>query len=264
LRLQFGIALLTAWTLNAQGPIQLLMPVQPQRESAFGQQLAKGYRLHHAPLDSAAVRDYIDQMGQRLAAAMPNYPPFDYQFEATADFTGTFLEPVSYPGGYVFIPAGLILEARNEAEFAGMLAHAMAHIWVWHYAGQETRSRSGQKPTVPVFFVWNSGTAALAPAATVAYEPEADRLAVQFAASAGYDPSGLATFIARVQPAQAVRNALVGYPPRDERIRTIQEAIRALPRQKYASSADFASIQREVRQLAPPPPAPPKQPTLKR
>jgi beta-barrel assembly-enhancing protease len=255
LRLRFGIALLTAWTLNAQEPYRL------QKESAFGQQLAKGYRLHHEPLDSAAVHDYIEQTGQRLIAALPNVPPFDYQFEATADFTGTFLEPVSYPGGYVFIPAGLILEVRNEAEFAGTMAHAMAHIWVWHYADQKTRSRSAQKATVPLFFVWNSGTAALAPAATVAYEPEADRLAVQLAASAGYDPSGLATFIARVQPTQAVRNTFVGYPSRDERVRAIQEAIRALPRQNYASSPDFARIQQEVRRLAP---APPKPPTLQR
>jgi predicted Zn-dependent protease len=256
-RLRFGIALLMAWTLNAQ-------EIGVQRESVLGQQMAKDYRLRHAPLDSATVRDYIEQVGRRLIDAMPNEPPFSYQFEPTADFTGTFLEPVSYPGGYVFIPAGLILEARNEAEFAGTMAHAMAHIWVWHYAGQETRSRSGQKATVPVFFVWNSGTAALAPAATVAYEPEADRLAIQFAASAGYDPSGLASFIARVQPARAARNTFTGYAPRGERVRAIQEAIRALPRQNYASSADFTRIEQEVRRLAPPPPSPPKPPTLKR
>ena len=31
-------------------------------------------------------------------------------------------------GGYVFVPAALFLAARDEAEFAALLAHAMAHI----------------------------------------------------------------------------------------------------------------------------------------
>jgi hypothetical protein len=123
MRLQFGIALLMARTLNAQD-------IGLQQESALGQQMAKDYRLRHASLDSAMVRDYIEQMGRRLVAAMPNEPPFAYQFEPTADFSGTFLEPVSIPGGYVLTPAGLILEARDEAEFAGTMAHSSSHLGV--------------------------------------------------------------------------------------------------------------------------------------
>jgi predicted Zn-dependent protease len=251
MRLHLGIALLTAWTLNAQAPLRL------QKELAVGAELARNYRLGHAPLDSVAVRDYIEQMGRRLVAAMPDEPPFAYQFGATTDFTGTFLEPTSFPAGYVFVPAGLILEARDEGEFAGLLAHAIAHISLWH---NEPGSRNVQPGTIPIFFLWNSGEAgALVPAANGAYEPQADRLAVQLAASAGYDPSGLARYIARVQPA-----ATVGYSARDARVQAMRDEIQAPPQQDYASSTDFARIQQEVRQLAPPPPAPPKQPTLQR
>jgi predicted Zn-dependent protease len=176
---------------------------------------------------------------------MPNVPPFDYQFGAVADFTGTFLEPVSFPGGYVFIPAGLILKARDEAEFAGLLAHAMAHVLTWH-----NEWKKGVR--VPFFFVAdqnNAGAITLPPSMRAADESEADRMAVQFTASAGYDPAGLARYIARVQPAPTVSNALAGYPVRNLRIRAIEQAIRALPRQKYASSTDFARIQDEVRRL---------------
>ena len=37
-------------------------------------------------------------------------------------------EPLAYPGGRIFVPAPLILAAGDEAEFAGMLAHAMANL----------------------------------------------------------------------------------------------------------------------------------------
>jgi beta-barrel assembly-enhancing protease len=233
MRLHLGIALLTAWTLNAQEPAKL------QKESAIGAELARNYRLGHAPLDSVAVRGYIEQIGRHLVAAMPNEPPFAFQFGASADFTRTFLEPTSFPGGYVFVPAGLILEARDQAEFAGLLAHAIAHISLWH---NEPGSRNVQPGTIPIFFIWNSGEpGALVPAANVGYEPAADRLAVQLAASAGYDPSGLARYIARVQPA-----ATVGYPARDVRVQALRDEIQALPRQNYASSTDFARIQQEV------------------
>jgi predicted Zn-dependent protease len=34
-------------------------------------------------------------------------------------------EPAALAGGYVFVLSGLFLAAQDEAEFAGMLAHAM-------------------------------------------------------------------------------------------------------------------------------------------
>jgi predicted Zn-dependent protease len=252
MRLQFGIALLMAWTLNAQD-------IGVQKESALGQQMAKDYRLRHASLDSAMVRDYIEQMGRRLVAAMPNEPPFAYQFEPTADFSGTFLEPVSIPGGYVFTPAGLILEARDEAEFAGTMAHSIAHISAWHSA----RFQTVQRGTISLVFIGGLGDgdrnvipiSMRQPLAT--YESEADGIAVQLTASAGYDPAGLARFIARVQPGPGPLQTPAGYPSRDARVRAIQQAIQALPRQNYASSPDFARIQQEVKRLAPPPPKPP-------
>jgi predicted Zn-dependent protease len=251
-RLRFGIALLMAWTLNAQ-------EIGVQRESVLGQQMAKDYRLRHAPLDSATVRDYIEQVGRRLIDAMPNEPPFSYQFEPTADFTGTFLEPVSYPGGYVFVQAGLVLEARDEAEFAGTMAHAIAHISAWHSA----RFQTVQRGTVPLVFMGGLGDGdrnvipIILRQPLVTYESEADSIAVQLTASAGYDPAGLARFIARVQPGPGPLHTPAGYPARDARVRAIQQAIRALPRQNYAASPDFARIQQETRQLASPPPKPP-------
>jgi len=50
-------------------------------------------------------------------------------------------EAVAVPGGYLFIPANLFLAAGDEAEFAGMLAHSMAHIVARHGTRQAIRGQ---------------------------------------------------------------------------------------------------------------------------
>ncbi len=79
-----------------------------------------------APVSDPAVNVYIDRLGQRLAGQLNQV---DWKFAVIRDDTGgSTHEPLSLPGGYIFIPASLIESANDEAELAGMLAHSMAHI----------------------------------------------------------------------------------------------------------------------------------------
>jgi beta-barrel assembly-enhancing protease len=244
------------------------------REAALGAQLATEFRRQHSALNSDAVRAYIEQMGARLGQALPQQSPFTYRFELTADSTGTFLEPAAFPGAYIFVPAGLILGATSEAELAGTLAHAMSHILARHLTRQATKFEIAQQATIPLVFVGSIGYgdtsgAGLVPVGMLqfqrAMESEADRIAVTIASSAGYDPAGLAQYVARVQqdPPPAQRAASSPFPPRDQRVQAIEKAIQALPPQTYAASGDFVRIQEEVRLALPPPSNTPK-PTLQR
>jgi predicted Zn-dependent protease len=245
-----------------------------EKETALGAELAKDFRQAHAALDNAAARDYIEAMGARLARSAPQPSPFTYHFELTSDSTGTFLEPAAFPGGFVFVPAGLILAAKDEAELAGTLAHAIAHIAARHGTRQATKAALAQQGTIPLIFASGSsgygtdqGQAALVPMGVLqfqrAMESEADRLAVGITSAAGYDPEGLARYIGRVQqdPAQSVPPATSALPSREQRLRAMNQAIQAAPARSYAASGDFARIQDEVRRALPPPP--PK-PTLQR
>lgn len=245
-----------------------------EKETALGAELAKDFRLAHAALDDAAARDYIEAMGARLARALPQPSPFTYHFELTTDSTGTFLEPAALPGGFVFVPAGLILAAKDEAELAGTLAHAIAHIATRHGTRQATKAAIAQQATIPLIFAggWSGygadqSQAALVPVGMLqfqrAMESEADILAVRITSAAGYDPEGLARYIGRVQqdPAQPVPPATSALPSRDQRLRAMNQALQALPAQSYAASGDFAGLQGEVRRALPPP-AP--KPTLQR
>jgi predicted Zn-dependent protease len=65
----------------------------------------------------------------------------------------TIHEPATLPGGYVFVPAGLFLAAQDEAEFAGMLAHAMGHIALRHGTRQATRGVLIKQRSIPLIFM---------------------------------------------------------------------------------------------------------------
>jgi predicted Zn-dependent protease len=238
-----------------------------EKEAALGAQLAADFRRDHSPLDNAAARDYIQQMGERLARAMPQPSRFEHHFELTQDFNGTFLEPAALPGGYIFVPAGLILAASDEAELAGTLAHAMAHVLARHGTRLATKGDIAHLATTPLIF-WgglagygaDQNAAEMLPIGFLqfqkAMESEADALAVKMTSSAGYDPEGLARYVGRVQQ-DGPQPRLSGIPPRADRVRSIERAIQALPARNYSVSGDLARIQEEVRRLMPPPPKPP-------
>jgi len=129
---------------------------------------------------------------------------------------------VSLPGGYIIVSTALLTSAGDEAELAGMLAHAMAHV----------ANRDGKRPgtqgqplnygSVPLIFLggWaggdNQGLAI--PLAFRAiqktYERQADGDAVRAMSGAGYDPAALVRYLSRIQPG-------------DERIALLEAAIRA-------------------------------------
>ena len=99
-----------------------------EKERALGEQLAKEVERQVTPVEIRAVQEYLDDLTRRLAAQLP--AQFAYTVAVIKE-DGEY-EPMPLPGGFIFVPTSLILAAQNEAEFAGMLAHAMAHIAARH------------------------------------------------------------------------------------------------------------------------------------
>src|SRR5436305_14748332 len=150
----FGIWLIAAIALpllaQEPPPGQGLNFYSLEKEAALGRQLAAEAERHMRPLDSAVARDYVSQLGQRLAAQFSG-PAFTYAFAVMASGGDNAThEPLALPGGYVFVPASLFLRAQNGSEFAGMLAHSIAHIAAHHFARQFTRGQLVNMATVPL------------------------------------------------------------------------------------------------------------------
>jgi predicted Zn-dependent protease len=181
---------------------------------------------------------------------------FSFQFAVTADDPcPTTHEPASLPGGYVFVPAPLLVAAHSEAELAGMLAHAMEHIAVRQATRQATLDRVASPGNIPIIFAggW-AGTCSGTSAVPVGFlttqrtnELEADGLAVRAMARARFDPKALVDYTERVQPSQTERFSSL--PPRDERVAAMDLIIGRLPAVDYEeTTSEFVAVQEKTAQ----------------
>jgi predicted Zn-dependent protease len=235
-----------------------------EKEAAMGAHYAKDLRSRHAVVHNYRVVDYLGCLADRLARGIPGSEHYSWTFGVVADSGGTSTrEPVAAPGGYIFVTADLVTSVDEEAELAGMLAHAMAHVAARHGTRQATRGQIANLSTIPLIFMggwgndWRDGRV-LVPAGFLQFqrefEREADLTVVRAMAAAGFDPSALRNYIARTQKDPA-NPAHSGYPPREERLTSIEQAIQALPRRSYGwTSGDFDRIRAELHSVTAPTP----------
>ena len=221
----------SALTLSAQTAPGLGVNLYSrEKEAAVGAQIALEIRRSATTVDNAAALAYVQQMGAKLAAQFPE-PRFPFTFAILAAGDAQ-QEPVALPGGYVFVPASLFLTAQDDSEFAGMLAHAMAHVVARH--GTRAASQNAIQLDSMVTIPANGAPATAIPASFVNFSPvfegEADILAVNTVSAAGYEAQGLIRYLNR-QRADAGR------------IAGLQRAIQNVPR----PSPEFLQIQRQLR-----------------
>lgn len=171
------------------------------------------------------------------------------------DAGGSTHEPLSIPGGHVFVPVPLIVAAQSESELAGMIAHAMAHVTERHGA------TGGRAPLI-FMGAW-MGDRRVVPAGFAKgqrdHELDADRTAASMMAAAGYDPVALAAYISRTQQASHSRS---WFPAPEERIAAIESAAANLQVAPAQPTGEFETIQARLRELTTPPKRP--APSLRR
>jgi predicted Zn-dependent protease len=232
-----------------------------EKERALGARLAAEVRGNSTLLGCPAAREYVARLGQRLAAEWPHR--FPYTFELIAGSWAQFLEePLSLPGGYIFVPAGLFAAARDEAEFAGMLAHAMAHIAARHGMRLATRGQIIGKSSALVYMGGWTGYGTVLPLEylnfTRRFELEADRLAAPALAHAGVDPGGLLRYVERNQPdlnEERQRNSPL--PPRETRLAELRNVVENQSG-AWRTAGDYQEVRRVVLAITPrPQPMPP-------
>jgi predicted Zn-dependent protease len=189
---------------------------EKQLGQAYATQLESALPMAHDP----RLEFYVAQLGATVASFADSR--FDYTFRLYEDrrpgqtqpalplaggcimpadaFQGQASEPVVVPGGTIFVPLSLLAAAPNEAVFAFQLAHAVAHIASRHGTWLATRMelmqisdqvRLAASPGGAPFDTFNLPALSFLRAA----EREADFLAVQFMAKAGYDAQPVADYL---------------------------------------------------------------------
>jgi predicted Zn-dependent protease len=100
------------------------------QEDRIGREIMRQIRESSDYLDDAVIAEYLENLGDRLAAASPS-PGRHFEFFPVRDAS---INAFALPGGYVGVHTGLISAARNESELAGVLAHEIAHVTQNHIA----------------------------------------------------------------------------------------------------------------------------------
>ena len=245
--------------------------LSPQMQRRLGESFYNEIRLRDpAYIDDPEITAYVSQVGRRLVSASQNpsgrftfFVLRDRQINAFATF-----------GGYVGINTGLLLAARTESEFAGVLAHEISHVNQQHLArgimAAKNQSISSLASLALMILAVRSGQAGqIAQGASAAieaaniqsqlgysrdFEREADRVGFQTLSKAGYDPRGMADFFERLQKSTALyeNNAPVylrTHPLTTERISDMQGRAQGAPYRQVRDSLDFYLVRAKLRTL---------------
>ncbi len=87
--------------------------------------------------DSSSVSQYVQSLGRKLQAQIPQQYSWPYQFHVVQEKD---INAFALPGGPIFVNVGTILAADNEAMLAGVMAHEMAHVYMQHSIKQMQKS----------------------------------------------------------------------------------------------------------------------------
>jgi predicted Zn-dependent protease len=239
------------------------------REAALGGQIMRQVRADRNYLDDAEINEYLNNLGDRLAAANPD-PGFHFQFFAVRDAS---INAFALPGGHIGVHTGLIAAARDESELAGVLAHEIAHVTQNHIARMVDAQRGSTLTTLAALAIAilaarsdqaQVSQAALATAQAMSvqsqldftreHEREADRVGLQTLSTAGFAPRGMATFFERLQSQGRLSESqapayLRTHPLTYQRIADIQNRLGDMPGRMVADSLEFRLVRAKVRAM---------------
>jgi predicted Zn-dependent protease len=209
------------------------------------------------------VLEYVNRVGQNIVKNSDCKVPFTIRVIDSDEINAFAL-----PGGFFFVNSGLILNADEEAELAGVMAHETAHVCAHHAVREQTRMNYTQIAMVPLIFIGGWTGYGIYEAAQIAvpvtfmkfsrdFEAQADYLGVQYMYRAGYDPQAFISFFEKVQALEkrkpgAVAKVFSDHPQTPVRIlRSQQEIARILPpRDEYTvTTSEFDDIKARLARI---------------
>ncbi|MEP7246587.1 MAG: M48 family metalloprotease [Gammaproteobacteria bacterium] len=179
-------------------------------EYRLGAQIVQSLRDQKAILEDPEVTEYLQSLGNRLAAQAPDG---DRHFTFFAVREGT-INAFALPGGFIGVNYGTVLATRNESELASVIGHEIAHVTQRHIArtiraqSQQSIAQTAAILAAVLIGAMAGGGGAMEGAIAIAQgaaaqqqvnftranEYEADRVGIGFVAGAGFDPGAMGSF----------------------------------------------------------------------
>ena len=209
------------------------------------------------------VTEYVNRIGQNIVKNSDCKVPFTIKIIDSDE-----INAMALPGGFFYVNSGLILNADEEAEMAGVMAHEVAHVCAHHAVREQTRMNYAQLGTIPLIFIGGWTGYGIYEAASIAvpmtflhfsreFEAQADYLGVQYMYRAGYDPQAFISFFEKIQALEKrkpgmVAKAFADHPQTPDRILHSQEEIARIlpPRDEYTvTTSEFEDVKARLARI---------------
>lgn len=218
-----------------------------EQDIQLGQELAAQARQQLPIAQDSFLQSYFDRIGRSLAS-QPEAGDYPYSFTPVRDKT---INAFALPGGPTFLNLGLVLNAENEAQVAGVVAHEIAHVALRHGTNQVSKANLIQIPAMIAGGIAGNnsvlgqlaqlGIGLGANSILLKYsrdaEREADALGARMMAGAGYNPLEMARFFERLEAEGGARGPefFSSHPSPGNRVEHVQEVIGFLPKGQYST-----------------------------
>jgi beta-barrel assembly-enhancing protease len=205
-------------------------------EIKMGRQYAAEIEKSTKFINDSVITEYVNRIGQNIVKNSDCKVPFTIKVIDSDE-----INAMALPGGFFYVNSGLILNADEEAELAGVMAHETAHVCAHHAAREMTRANYAQLGTIPLIFIGGWTGYGIYEAASLGipitflhfsreFEAQADYLGVQYMYRAGYDPQAFISFFEKVQALEKRKPGLVAktfsdHPQTPDRIEHSQAEI---------------------------------------
>ncbi|OFV96983.1 MAG: hypothetical protein A3F68_05745 [Acidobacteria bacterium RIFCSPLOWO2_12_FULL_54_10] len=218
------------------------------------------------------ITEYVNRLSQNIVKNSDLQVPLNVTLLNSKEINAFAL-----PGGFLFINRGLLAEARNEAQLAGVIAHEISHAVARHgnrlmkkatiasiiYQAAQIAALifTGGAVGIGAYYALQYGFYGLGLALSLQllgvsreYELEADQLGVQYAWKAGYNPEGFIQFfdiMASKEGYVEKTSFFRTHPAFYDRIVGVYREISFLPMQEQAieNTSEFETMQTRLQEV---------------
>lgn len=237
-----------------------------QFEAAIGQQVLRSLR-HSAPmLKDPLLLDYLQSLVFRLVP-FASLPDSNLTIVIIDDMS---INAFAVPGGIIGVNSGLFLYAKQEAEFASVLAHELGHLSQRHFARRVEQQQAstpwtlaGMIAGIVLSAVTRSdagiatiaGTQAYAAQNFLAYsrqnEQEADRVGIEILAEAGMNPRAMPVMFEQMMrqgrlSGQRPPEYLLTHPLTESRVADTRNRAEQFPKQAFPDSIEYPLMRARI------------------